>query len=513
MTRQLAIRQLVAAALVSAGGLMAASSATAATIAPNTFGDDNTANGNCTLREAVRAANEDAAVDACTAGTGADQVQLAAGTYTLSVAGSAENAATTGDLDISDADGLTIKGDPAGSTVDASGIDRVFDVQANVAGTFERLTIRGGITPNVGGDDDGGGILVQGGGTANVIDATITRNTAQRAGGGIELDAGATANVTRSTLSENRANSDDGGGLDLDAAGATATVIDSTIAQNSAFDDGGGIESEDGATLNVTNSTISQNSVAGSGASPDGGGIRTFGAGSVTTVTSSTIAANSAAGIGGGLEQQNDGAVNVKGTIVAQNTAATGPDCDAATSQGNNLIQDTTGCTIAGQQASDITGQDPLLGQLDDNGGLTQTHALAADSPAIDAGPADAPPADQRGVARNPDIGAYELVTCLGVVVNRVGSEGDDTLTGTGGADGVLAFAGNDTVRTRAGDDAVCGGKGNDALFGGGADDSLAGGRGNDELNGGPGRNDVCNGGKGRRDTATRSCETVRGVP
>jgi CSLREA domain-containing protein len=48
--------------------LLAAKPAQAATITVNTNVDDSTANSNCTLREAITAANTNAAVDGCTAG-------------------------------------------------------------------------------------------------------------------------------------------------------------------------------------------------------------------------------------------------------------------------------------------------------------------------------------------------------------------------------------------------------------------------------------------------------------
>lgn len=56
------------------------------TITVNTFADDLAVNGNCTLREAIQSANTDSAVDACPAGSGADTIVLAAGTYTLTIA-------------------------------------------------------------------------------------------------------------------------------------------------------------------------------------------------------------------------------------------------------------------------------------------------------------------------------------------------------------------------------------------------------------------------------------------
>ncbi len=66
---------------------------------------------------------------------------------------------------------------------------------------------------------------------------------------------------------------------------------------------------------------------------------------------------------------------------------------------------------------------DPLLGPLQDNGGLTFTHALDANSPAVDAGGAcdlgnNPLLNDQRGTSRPQgdtcDIGAFELAPALG---------------------------------------------------------------------------------------------------
>ena len=49
----------------------------------NTTGDALNSDGDCSLREAVEAANTDAAADACTVGSGADTITVPAGTYTL----------------------------------------------------------------------------------------------------------------------------------------------------------------------------------------------------------------------------------------------------------------------------------------------------------------------------------------------------------------------------------------------------------------------------------------------
>jgi hypothetical protein len=91
------------------------------------------------------------------------------------------------------------------------------------------------------------------------------------------------------------------------------------------------------------------------------------------------------------------------------------------TSLGYNLVENLTGCSgITG--TGDVTGMDPRLGPLADNGGPTQTRLLLAGSPALNAGNPAAPDGlspncettDQRGqlrtviVALPCDIGALE---------------------------------------------------------------------------------------------------------
>jgi VCBS repeat-containing protein len=83
----------------------------------------------------------------------------------------------------------------------------------------------------------------------------------------------------------------------------------------------------------------------------------------------------------------------------------------------------------------------------------------------------------------------------------RVGSNGNDTLTGGAGADLIFGQNGNDTLSGQDGNDLLCGGNGNDILFGGGGDDSLGGSGGNDRLTGGSGA-DRFSGGAGT-DAAT----------
>src|SRR5690606_17199165 len=118
--------------------------------------------------------------------------------------------------------------------------------------------------------------------------------------------------------------------------------------------------------------------------------------------------------------------VNVSNTIIANNRRRlinpVDTDCfGSLISAGYNLVETTTGCTISGVTTGLITGQDPTLDVLADNGGPTQTHALGGYSPALNAGnPAGCGDSlgvllatDQRGQPRvragRCDLGAFEL--------------------------------------------------------------------------------------------------------
>ena len=119
------------------------------------FGDDNLDNGNCTLREAIRAANTNAAVDGCGAGSAAqaDRINLLAGTYTLNLAnGSGEDNALDGDLDI--LGDLIIEGASSRYTIidgiAAQSTERVFEINNNAEVVLRDVTITGGIFPTTG---------------------------------------------------------------------------------------------------------------------------------------------------------------------------------------------------------------------------------------------------------------------------------------------------------------------------------------------------------------------------
>ena len=110
--------------------------------------------GYCSLRAAVQNAN---------LWPGGQTIVLASETYTLTRTGVNENAALTGDLDLTGA--ITITGNGlAWTVINANHIDRVLEVRPNAVVQIYGLTLSNGQAPSI--DDDtytngrnGGGIL------------------------------------------------------------------------------------------------------------------------------------------------------------------------------------------------------------------------------------------------------------------------------------------------------------------------------------------------------------------
>jgi predicted outer membrane repeat protein len=393
----------------------------------------------------------------------------------------------------------------AGFTVDVTGGKVLNNDGEGGGGIFNGGAVKAG-NAVFGGNDahssPGGGIFVgTGGKTVTFPGARFTLNTGSD--GGAIYNAGPST-ATRATVANNHATSGGGGAI---FTNGSLTLSRSTLSGNTATVDGGAISNFNG-TVNLTNATLSGNSADGSG-----GGMDSAGGIANVTLNNATVSANTANadGVGGqtgGGLSRGAGSFTVKNSIVAGNTtgaAAPGRDCSGSfTSGGHNVVKDTTACAGFGVMG-DVTGQSAKLGPLADNGGPTLTRALLAGSPAIGLGGPDTATRDQRGVPRSDaDSGAYELVKCMGTVVNRVGTDGSDRIRGTNSADGFLAFGGNDRIFGRKGGDHACAGGGDDRVFGGDGNDVLAGQAGDDLLDGGVGT-DTCIGGSGT--DALRSCE------
>ncbi|MFL6198896.1 MAG: choice-of-anchor Q domain-containing protein [Thermoanaerobaculia bacterium] len=364
-----------AAAMLISLALAAASPARAAVFIPTKLTDsaDGACDADCSLREAVLAAN---------AAVGPDFIVLGAGTYTLSLAGAGEELAAIGDLDVTD--DLAIVGrDAAGTVIDAFGIDRGFDVPAGVKLELVSLTVTNGFV--LGGP--GGGIRVAG-----------------------ELE------LTRAVVRDSSVDAANGGGIAGVGESSVLTIDQSTILHNGSEQQGGGLYVE--GTIHLINSTLSTNT-AGLG----GGGLYAT-PDAVGTVSNSTITLNSAGSAkGGGVYVDNVPFISVEhpvfeNTIIAGNlSSAVEKDCfGLANSAGHNLLGIGSDCPDFGGHPGDLEGTaaaplDAKLLPLAATGGPTPVHRPNTGSPAIDHG-AGCEPVDQRGAARSEtacEIGSVEV--------------------------------------------------------------------------------------------------------
>jgi hypothetical protein len=349
--------------------------------------DGNYAVGDLSLREAVRLAN---------ANPGNDTITFApALTSTLTL---------NDELTLSDTSGTTTITGPGADrlTISGGGTTRVFFVNPGVTASLSGLTVANGF------GSFGGGI--QNRGALTVTNSTISHNTGDFGGG---MYSSGMLTVTDSTISHNT--SGFGGGIYNVGA---MTVTSSTISHNNASH-GGGIFND--GTLTVTNSTLSGNIADGTG-----GGVVSLDDGpQSSTFTNVTITGNRADDRGGGMVTAGLLVTTVLvNTIVAGNFLGTAADdingpVDTANSF-NNLIGGGSGGLTNGTNNNRV-GIDPttvLSSTLADNGGLTLTHALLPDSPAINGGTnTPALTTDQRGQSRaaggTADIGAFESLTVI----------------------------------------------------------------------------------------------------
>ncbi len=356
--------------------------------------NDGVCDEDCSLREAVAAAQSGDAIEF------ASPLFDTAQTITLML----------GELSISGKT-ITINGKGANLTaVSGNNTLRVFFVHFGANLTLNNLTVTGGSGFN------GAGIFNQG--SLTISNSTISGNNTPTLGGGI-----VTSNslmINNSTITNNSAGGN-GGGIYI--VGGTVTITDSTISGNSSTTgDGGGITNN--GTLTINNSTISGNSAA-----ENGGGIyRNSGTINLSFVTISNNRSdsnNSGGETGGGIF----GDATIRNSLITGNfigTGTTADDCNGAiTWSGTSLVGSNgndNGCgTGTGRTVLSGAPSTALSSALANNGGATQTHSLPPNSPAIDQITpvncifiSDVPAStDQRGFARpvssNCDIGAFEL--------------------------------------------------------------------------------------------------------
>jgi CSLREA domain-containing protein len=337
----------------------------------------------CSLREAVLAANEH---------PGADAIVLGPGVYTLSYPGRGEDASLDGDLDV--AEDLVILGAGAETTVlDGGGIDRVLHVLRAGSLEIHGVTLRNG-RAEAGTVDfgSGGGILADG--PVTVVRSLVTGNRAEWYGGGI-FDFGRLT-VRDSTISDNVAHS--GGGLydwreDSPNPSSKLRLTNVTISGNRADYAGG-------AAVDHKDTEIAHLTVTGNHATRSWGGFLRNECGCIPEDTGCCGSSHFV----------------MSGSLIAGNTAVDGaPDCDILENDGGfNLYGIGTYCRhkptdLAGSEAAPL---DPRLSPLGDHGGPTPTHLPLPGSPAIDAVREGCAGTDQRGVPRPAgvcDAGAVEV--------------------------------------------------------------------------------------------------------
>lgn len=322
---RLALAALVLFGMVGLSTLPVAAS----TITVNSTADTlNAADGQCTLREAIRNANADADLSGgdCAAGSGPDTITLSAGTYILALGGINENDALTGDLDVLNT--LSINGAGLSATfIDGNELDRVFHNVGVGSLSLNNLTVRNG-NANVSG---GGGVLAAGpltltnvrlednsttgSGGAVLANTSLTlagvdvvNNQANVRGGGVY--ALGITNINASLFQSNQANgtagTDGGGGV---YALANVALTETTFFTNTAFYGGGLYSAVRADMLNVifdTNASVNS-----------GGGLRALGE---VSLVSSAVFGNLSGNPGGGLSV-DAGNVIISATNIYNNSA------------------------------------------------------------------------------------------------------------------------------------------------------------------------------------------------
>ena len=272
-------------------------------------------------------------------------------------------------------------------------------------------------------------------GTTDVTDSLVAHNTANDRGG-IQTAGASVVSILRSTFDTNRAGNlgaaiNSSGRLTVTdstfkgnfsyyggavSAGGNSTITGSTFFGNTGHRSAGGLRAV--GTQTITNSTFSDNTL-NIGGVPGGAGLYVDG---TSILRHLTITDNHAPNnVGGGISLY--GTITMDNLLVAGNTAFSGAlasaDCYTPggapiTNNGHNIFGIYCGTPF---NATDIIGSpsspvDPVLGPLQNNGGLTDTHALLAGSPALGAGNSSLSE-DQRDDPRpqgdaDPDIGAFE---------------------------------------------------------------------------------------------------------
>lgn len=360
----------------------------------------------CTLRKAIINANTDtAAYPQCAAGSGIDVIEfLSPMTIALTRSGAGEDAALTGDLDITQS--VTINGDSSGGTViDGAALDRIFHI--NPLNNISGITV--------------------------TLNNLHLRNGSGLGGGGAIWMNNATLNLNNVTISGSRAREGDGGAIFMDSSG-TLNMTNCTVSGNSAAFHAGAI-------IFTGTSTIKSCTITGN-SSDTGltGGLRALG----TVNLRNTIVA------GNTNSSPLNYIPNLDGTFTSLGYNVIG---DLGAQSGNPVITATTGDQFG------VVLANIYLGPLQVNGSGPPTRELQTGSVAIDKGQSSSSTTDERGLTRpcdlasitnatggdGADVGAFEVQgTCGGTNTDPVASDDTATIAEDSGANSINVLA-NDT--------------------------------------------------------------------
>jgi CSLREA domain-containing protein len=397
-------------------------SAAAASFVVDTLDDELNSDGDCSLREAITAANSNAASDACPAGSSgsADAITFEV-TGTIILTAQLPNILPAGNLIIDGGSNITISG---------NGNVRGFYVNNGANLTLRNITISDGHVTccgTIGQPLNGGSLYNQG--TTTITSSTFINSSAEGSGGAIYNDFGALY-ITNSKFSGNKSDyggavSGNHGSLSIDkstfynnrnlttssgyggaiSSGSTLEIKNSTFYSNTTIYNGGALWVTLDSNATIINSTFSGNKAEGFYG--QGGAIASSNNSNVTVIN--TTLYNNHAVVTGSAISKNTGIVTLRNTIVA-NSLSVG-NCSGAITDGSHNIDSSATCGFDPVNGS-MSNTDPKLGPLADNGGSAFTHVLLEGSPAINkAAPTYCPITDQRSINRRVgycDIGAYE---------------------------------------------------------------------------------------------------------
>ena len=206
---------------------------------------------------------------------------------------------------------------------------------------------------------------------------TIKNGNSFTSGGGIL--AAADVNLYDVAITGNNARS--GGGIAFQASQESHSIMERClINSNTASAQGGGMYIGAGTYPTVKSSTFTNNSAVTGGAVANYGGL---------TLASDTIARNLASQGGSSILSGTGGSVAIINTIIGPDIAQTVTSVEGSfNSRGFNIITNSTGSSgwTNDDQVTTNNAIDPLLGNLADNGGQTDSMALLSGSPAINRG-------------------------------------------------------------------------------------------------------------------------------